>query len=61
MKNKASSDKTIISVDLNIRTIEWAKKLGLNLSEMADKLLKVEVKKRLKKIKTTKAKAEIPA
>ena len=51
MKSKAASEKTVISVDLNIKTIEWAEKLGLDLSEMADRLLKIEVKKRLKKIK----------
>jgi hypothetical protein len=61
MKSKASSEKTVISVDLNIKTIEWAEKLGLDLSEMADRLLKIEVKKRLKKIKAAQRKTEILA
>jgi hypothetical protein len=61
MKSKASSEKTVISVDLNIKTIAWADELGLDLSEIANQLLKVEVKKRLKKIKAIQATAAIPA
>ena len=61
MKNKASSEKTVTSVDLNIKTIAWADELGLDLSEIANQLLKVEVKKRLQKIKAIQATAVIPA
>ena len=61
MKSKASADKTVVSVDLNIKTIAWAKELGLDLSDMANRLLKSEVKKRLRNIKTRQATAAIPA
>ena len=60
MKSKASTDKTVVSVDLNIKTIAWAQELGLDLSDMANRLLKSEVKKRLRKSKTKKAIAAIP-
>ena len=44
MKSKASTDKTVVSLDLNIKTIAWAKELRLDLSDMAYRLLKSEVK-----------------
>ena len=61
MKSKISPDKTIASIDLNISTIELAEKLGLDLSEMANRLLKLEVKKRRKEIKAIQGQAEVPA
>ena len=61
MKSKASTEKTVISVDLNIKTIERAKALGLDLSEMANQLLKTEVRKHRRKIKAKQAAAEVPA
>jgi hypothetical protein len=60
MKSKASLDKTVICVDMNIKPIEWAKELGLDLSKLANQLLKTEVKKRLRKIKAGLATSAIP-
>lgn len=60
MKSKASLNNTIVSVDLNIRTIELAEKLGLDLSKMANRLLKIEINKRLGKIKDGGGKPEGP-
>ena len=45
MQRIDSDPKTIISVDLDINTIEKAELLGLDLSEMADRLLLAEVKR----------------
>ena len=60
MKSKASLNNTVVGVDLNIRTIELAEKLGLDLSKMANRLLKIEVNKRLRKIKDGGGKPEGP-
>ena len=60
MKSEASLNNTVVSVDLNIRTIELAEKLGLDLSKMANRLLKIEVNKRLRKIKDGGGKPEGP-
>ena len=61
MKSQDLTKKTVISVDLNIETIEWAKALGLDLSEMANQLLKAEVTEHSRKIKAKQAAAAIPA
>ena len=58
MKSQASPSKTIVSVDLNIKTIEWAEDLGLDLSGMANRLLKKEIKKRSKEINNLQARAD---
>ena len=60
MKSKASLNNTVVSVDLNIRMIELAEKLGLDLSKMANRLLRIEVSKRLGKIKDGGGKPEGP-
>ena len=60
MTSKASLNQTVVSIDLNIKTIEWAAKLGLDLSGMASRLLKLEIKKRLKEIKACQSKPEVP-
>ena len=61
MKSQASTKKTVINVDLNIKTIEWAEALGLDLSEMANQPLKAEVTEHSRKIKAKQAAAAIPA
>ena len=61
MTSQASTKKTVISLDLNIKVIEWVKALGLDLSEMANQLLKAEFIKHCKKIKAKQAAAAIPA
>ena len=55
MQNSDEEHKTVITVDLDIKTIEWAEILGLDLSEMADKFLKIEVDKRLKELADAKS------
>jgi hypothetical protein len=57
---EGSQEKTVISIDLDIKTLEWAELLGLDLSEMANQFLKIEVEKRLKEINDTKANANHP-
>ncbi len=57
---EGSQEKTVISIGLDIKTLEWAELLGLDLSEMANQFLKIEVEKRLKEINDTKANANHP-
>ncbi|MBC7599044.1 MAG: hypothetical protein H7238_08510 [Polaromonas sp.] len=38
---------TVISLDLNSRMLDMANPLGMNISETADRLLLIEVNKRL--------------
>ena len=45
MQQADSKSKAIITVDLNTDTIEKAELLGLDLSEMANKLLLAEVQR----------------
>ena len=45
MQQADSESRTIIKVDLSVETIEKAESLGLDLSEMANKMLLAEVKK----------------
>jgi post-segregation antitoxin (ccd killing protein) len=45
MSQADSDPKTIITVDLDIDTIKKAELLGLNLSEMANRLLLAEVQR----------------
>jgi hypothetical protein len=59
-ETEGSREKTVISIDLDIKTLEWAELLGLDLSEMANQFLKIEVEKRLKEINDTKANANHP-
>ncbi len=59
-ETEGSREKTVISIDLDIKTLEWAELLGLDLSEMANQFLKIEVEKRLIEINDTKANANHP-
>ena len=45
MQQADSESRTIIKVDLSVETIEKAESLGLDLSEMANKMLLAEVKR----------------
>ena len=45
MQQADSESRTIVTVDLNVDTVEKAESLGLGLTEMANKLLLAEVKR----------------
>ena len=45
MQQADSESRTIIKADLDVETIEKAESLGLDLSEMANKMLLAEVKR----------------
>ena len=45
MQQADSESRTIITVDLDVDTLDNAESLGLDLSEMANKMLLAEVKR----------------
>ncbi len=55
MQQPVEEHRTVISVDLDVKTIEWAETLGLDLSEMANQFLKIEVDRRLKELEDAKS------
>ena len=45
MQQADSESRTIITVDFNVDTLDKAESLGVNLSEMANKMLLADVKR----------------